>query len=122
MKHIIRSVRRVDASQKLKTRNDITLCSPTLAQNKLEMYSNELKVHRDKTSREKLAHQNNLKEKGIICKFDHELMFPSNLEELGQQYFDKEKVESDDLARYLFREPCAHARTTRLSCKKGKCF
>ena len=57
IKHLIRSDGRVDASQKLKTRNDITLCSPTLAQNKLEMYSNELKVHRDKTSRAKLAHQ-----------------------------------------------------------------
>ena len=82
IKHLIRSDGRVDASQKLKTRNDITLYSPTLAQNKLEMYSNELKVHRDKTSRAKLAHKN-LKEKGVMCKFDHELMFPSNLKELG---------------------------------------
>lgn len=32
-----------------------------------------------------------------MCKFDHELMFPSNLEELIQQYFDKEKVDSNDL-------------------------
>ena len=83
------------------------------------MYSNELKVHRDKTSRAKRAHQKHLKEKGVMCKFDHELMFPSNLEELGQQYFDKEKVEPDDFARYLFRESCAHTRTTRLSGKKG---
>ena len=57
-----------------------------------------------------------------MCKFDHELMFQSKLEELGQQYFDKEKVDSDDLARYLFRESCAHARTTRLSGKKCKLF
>ena len=57
-----------------------------------------------------------------MCKFDHELMFPSNLEELGKQYFDKEKVEPDDLARYLFRESCAHARTTRLSGKKSVSF
>ena len=57
VKHLIRSDGRVDASQKLKTRNDITLCSPTLEKNKLEMYSNKLKVHRDKTSRAKIAHQ-----------------------------------------------------------------
>ena len=57
-----------------------------------------------------------------MCKFDHELMFQSKLEELGQQYFDKEKVDSDDLARYLFRESCAHARTIRLSGKKCKLF
>ena len=34
IKHLIRSVGRADASQKVKTRNDITLCSPTLTQNK----------------------------------------------------------------------------------------
>ena len=83
IKHLIRSDGRVDVSQKLKTRNDMTLCSLTLEQNKLEMYPNELKVHRDKTSRAKLAHQKHLKEKGVMCKFDHELMFPSNLKELG---------------------------------------
>ena len=81
----------------------------------IKMYSNELKLHRNKTLREKLAHQKKLKEKGIMRKFDHELMFPSNLEEIGQQYFDKEKVDSYDLARYLFRESCAHTRITRLS-------
>ena len=51
--------------------------------------------------------------------FDHELMFPSNLEELGEIFFDKEKIEADDLARYLFRESCSHARTSRLSGKKS---
>ena len=86
------------------------------------MYSNELKLHRNKTSRAKLAHQSNLKEKGIMCKFDHELMFPSNLKELGQQYFNEGKVNSDDLARYLFCESCTHARTTRLSGKNISYF
>ena len=46
-------------------------------------------------------------------------MFPSNLEELGEMVFDKEKIESYDLARYLFRESCSHARTSRLSGKKS---
>ena len=45
-------------------------------------------------------------------------MFPSNLEELGEIVFDKEKIESYDLARYLFRESCSHARTSRLSERK----
>ena len=50
--------------------------------------------------------------------FDNELIFPSNLEELGENFFDKEKIEADDLAQYLFRESCSHARTSRLSEKK----
>ena len=45
-------------------------------------------------------------------------MFPSNLEELGENVFDKEKVESDDLAICLFRKSCSHARTSHLSGKK----
>ena len=49
----------------------------------------------------KFIHKNILEKSGIASDFDHELMFPSNLEELGENFFDKEKIKADDLDRYL---------------------
>ena len=53
-----------------------------------------------------------------MCDFDHELMFPSYLEELGEYFFNKENIDTDDRDQYLFRKSCIHARTSHLSDKK----
>ena len=106
----------------MKFRHDIALSSPILAQNKMEMLSQNIRLDTMKKSRAKFIHKNILEKSGVVSDFVHALMFPSNLEELGKKCFDKEKIESDYLARYLFRETCSHARTSRLSEKKSKHF
>ena len=115
----IRSEKRVEASKKVNFRHDIALSSPTLAQNKMEMLSQNIRLDTMKKARAKFIHKKILEKSGVVSDFDHELIFPSNLEELGENFFDKEKIEADDLARYLFRESCSHARTSRLSEKKS---
>ena len=88
----------------------------------MEMLSQNIRLDTMKKARAKFIHKKILEKSGVVSDFDHELMFPSNLEELEGVFFDKEKIEADDLARYLFRESCSHARTSRLSEKKCKHF
>ena len=61
-----------------------------------------------------------MKKDGLhIDNIRHDLLFPKNIEELGQKFFTDKKVSQDHLARYLFQESCQHTRTARISGKMG---
>ena len=46
-------------------------------------------------------------------------VFPSNLQELANKFFDREKISQDNLARYLFQESFIQARTAIKSGNKS---
>ena len=69
-----------------KSRHDLELSSPTLAQNKMIAYTNKIRLDTNRKSCAKHVHEKILETNGIMCDFDHELMFPSNLEELGEDF------------------------------------
>ena len=57
-----------------------------------------------------------IEKNGIELVIEHQdLLFPENLKELGNIFFDKEQISKDDLSRYLWGESCIHAHTTKQS-------
>jgi len=54
----------------------------------------------------KKSSENN-ENKGVLCNIPGMVtLVPTNIKELGDQLFDKEKVSQEDLRRYLCEESC----------------
>ena len=110
----INTLSKVESSKLLKTRNDVVLSSPSRSKAALDSYASVIRKKRNLMDKAKRKHEKMIKERGVTCDFDQELLFPENLEELGEKFFTEKKISQDDLARYLWRESCTHARTARL--------
>ena len=61
-------------------------------------------------------HTEIIEKNGIELGIEHQdILFPKNLKELGNKFFDKEQVSKNDLSRYLWEESCTYAHTTKQS-------
>ena len=70
----------------------------------------------DETNRRnqnKIRHKKHLELQGMSYKFDSESIFPSNLKELGEKFFNEKKVLQDNMMRYLWAKSCENARINK---------
>ena len=97
------------------TNNKFLRASPSRLQEKVTRVAKE-RANESKKRWAVKKHSEILEKKGIELGVEHQdLLFPKNLKELGNKFFDKEQVSKDDLSRYLWEESCTHAHTTKQS-------
>ena len=94
---------------KSRTRNDV-LTTPTLQYLKIEQMAKERVDETNRRNQNKIRHKKHLELQGMSYKFDSESLFPPNLKELGEKFFNEKKVSQDNMMRYLWAESCENAR------------
>ena len=97
-----------------KTNNKFLCNSPSLLSHKVDRLAQSAKYETKKRSKAKakvILKMVTEKEGISLSGANLEEVFPSNLQDLADKYFDKEKITQDNLARYLFRESFIQART-----------
>ena len=100
------------------TRNDLLLSSPSVTKVKLDRIQVDNKKRLDRERWARRQHKKILEQSGIkILQKQMDIIAPNDIEELGKKFFDKKKIDQDDLCRYLFAESCAHAKTARFKNK-----
>ena len=103
--------------------NNKYLCnSPLLLSHKVDRLAQSAKnetIKRSKAKAKVILKMVTDKEGINLSGANLEEVFPSNLQDLANKFFDKEKITQDKLARYLFHESFIQARTAIKSGNKS---
>ena len=76
----------------------------------------------DETNRRnqnKIRHKKHLELKGMSYEFDSESLFPPNLKELGETFFNEKKVSQNNMMRYLWAESYENTRINEFIHKRA---
>ena len=105
---------RIDGVNSDKTNNKLIYHSPSLIRYKVDHPTQNTKreiVNHSKAKANMILKAVTDKEGVNLSGINIEKLFPENLQEVGNKFFDKEKILQDNLARYLSQESFIQERT-----------
>ena len=108
-----------NAGEMANTCNDVLLSSPSRVKVKLDRLKKEKLCNKSKLQWARREHKRLIDKKDVTFNINHDILFPENVEELGQQWFTDKKCHKIMSRAIYFKNPVSMQKLHVFQERKG---